>query len=309
MTRLALPALLLALPVVLPIAWTQTPKGLTARELFYAPPPSAAQAQPSKAPPAKAQPSKPAQPKAVARKSAPTQVTLASNSGAPTLSGDARLVNASNVSSGVPLGLRYSILKYAGDDDYIEVDPDLVFRSGDKIRLRIQVNDTGYLYVVTQGSSGNWRVMFPSSEYDSGSNRVVRGRGYDIPGRTRFVFDEQPGTEKLFLVLSRQPENDLDKLIYHLDTGAAAPVTAPVSEPNKPAPIKTMMAMNSVSVDDNLVGRLRGQMLARDLVFEKIADDKPAAKSGREPERAVYVVNPDRGNDSRLVVDVALKHR
>lgn len=317
--RLVVPAVLLALPAVLPIAWTQTPKGLTARELFYAPPPSAAKSQPAKpqtskpAPPPKtaaAKKSAPSRPSpAPARDQEPAPVTLASDTSAPALSGDAHLVNASNVSSGVPLGLRYSILKYAGDDDFLEVDPDLVFRSGDKIRLRIQVNDTGYLYVVTQGSSGNWRVLFPSAEFDSGSNRVVRGRSYDIPGRTRFVFDEQPGTEKLFLVLSRQPENDLDKLIYHLDTGSAPPPAAPAAEPKKAAPIKTMMAMNSVSIDDGLVNRMRGQMLARDLVFEKVADDKPAAKTGHEPERAVYVVNPDRSNDSRLVVDVSLKHR
>lgn len=291
--------------VTMPMAWAQAPKGLTARELFF----SAPAAAPAKTESAKAKPQQSKSAQQAARSKAPATgpskpatdavpVTLASNDGSATL------VNT-GMSSGVPLGLRYSILKYAGDDDYIEVDPDLVFRSGDRIRLRVQVNDTGYLYIITQGSSGNWRVLFPNSEYDSGSNRVVRDRSYDIPGRTRFVFNEQPGTEKLFLVLTRKPEVDLDKLIYELDNPATA---QPAEAPKKVEPIKTMMAMNKIAIDDSLVGKLRSNLIARDLVFEKVTDDKPAAGS-QEKEKAVYVVNPDRGTESRLVVDVALKHR
>ena len=303
-----------ALLLGLPTAWAQPPKGLTARELFYTPPPAAqpAAAQKPKASSAAKAPQqqaavKKSSPAPKPAKTAPTPVVLASDTQSGVeLGGDARLVNTA-ASSGVPLGLRYSILKYAGDDDYVEVDPDLVFRSGDRIRLSIQVNDTAYLYVVTQGSSGNWRVLFPSPEYDAGSNRVVARRQYNIPGRTRFVFDEQPGTERLFLVLTRRPETDLDKMIYDLDSGAAAP--EPTSDaPKKAQPIKTLMAMNSIG--DDVVSRIRGQMLARDLVFEKISDDpKTAGKSDHEPEKAVYVVNPNRGDDSRLVVDVSLKHR
>lgn len=289
------------------MTWAQPPKGLTARELFFsAPSPAPARSEAAKAKP---QQSKPVQ---QATKSKPQSGTQTKQSGSVVVpvtlasdDGDTPLINA-GMSSGIPLGLRYSILKYAGDDEYVEVDPDLVFRSGDKIRLRVQVNDTGYLYIITQGSSGNWRVLFPNSEYDSGSNRVVRDRSYDIPGRTRFVFNEQPGTEKLFLVLTRKPEVDLDKLIYELDN--PPPAAQPAEAPKKVEPIKTMMAMNKISINDSLVGQLRSNLIARDLVFEKVADDKPTA-GAQEKEKAVYVVNPDRSAESRLVVDVALKHR
>ena len=72
-----------------------------------------------------------------------------------------------------------------------------------------------------------------------------------------------------------------------------------------------MMAMNTVNVSEDLVGRLRGRVMARDLVFEKV-DEKtapPAAAGAPAREKAIYVVNPNTGADSRLVVDVALKHR
>ncbi len=76
-------------------------------------------------------------------------------------------------------------------------------------------------------------------------------------------------------------------------------------------PVKTMMAMNAINVSDDLVGRLRGKVIARDLVFEKV-DEKtapPAAAGAPAKEKAIYVVNPDTGAGSRLVVDMSLKHR
>ncbi len=287
---------------------------LTARELFYTAPakpaPAAAQAAKPKAAKqaaqtaARKQPAAKTQPERSAEAQEPVQATLAASRQ------DEVFVPVAYTASVRPLGLRYSILKYAGDQEYMEVDPDLVFRSGDRIRLRVQVNDPAYLYIVMKGSSGNWRVLFPSPEYDSGANRVLPGRDYDIPSRTRFVFDETPGEEKLFFVLSRQAESDLDRLIYELDQ-PAAPAATPASAPVKTQPVKTMMAMNAINVSDNLVGQLRGKVYARDLVFEKV-DEKtapPAAAGAPAKEKAVYVVNPDTGAGSRLVVDVSLKHR
>lgn len=294
--------------------WAQSSSKLTARELFYtpvAPPkPSAAkksapkkQASAKKAAPPKTSPSKQAGTPAPEREV--QQVQLASQQDPEVDPGEVRFMTVGSPSA-VPLGLRYSILKYGGDDEAIEVDPDMVFRSGDRIRLRVQVNDTGYLYVVTQGSSGNWRVLFPSSEQDDGSNRVTRGRSYDIPRRTRFVFDEQPGTEKLFLVLTRTPENDLDQLIYKLENPREA---APAADPAKPKAVPTMLAMNNLTVSDDLISRMRGKVTARDLVFEKVNEDKPAPQSKRDAEKAVYVANPSREASARLVVDIQLKHR
>ena len=101
-----------------------------------------------------------------------------------------------------PLGLRYSFLRNAGGDEYREVDPDTVFRSGDRIRVAAQSNDEGYLYIVMKGTSGSWKVLFPSAEIADGSNRVTSGRQYLIPPPPgRFAFDEQAGEERLFIVL------------------------------------------------------------------------------------------------------------
>jgi len=294
--------------------WAQSSSKLTARELFYTPLPQT-KAPAKKAPPKDIASNRKATPpkKAPQGPSRPTPPTGDPRQQAPDVEiavrqdlddSGARFMNVANESA-VPLGLRYSILKYGADDEAVEVDPDMVFRSGDRIRLRVQVNDTGYLYIVTQGSSGNWRVLFPSAEFDDGNNRVSRGRSYDIPSRTRFVFDEQPGTEKLFLVLTRRPEHDLDKLIYQLDN----PREAEPAEAPKPQKAPTLLALNTLSVSNDLVGQIRGRLAARDLVFEKVNEDRPARQSQRDAEKAVYVVNPARDAEARLVVDVELKHR
>lgn len=299
------------LTVLVSTTWAQAPKGLTARELFYTAPAVA------KSP---AAPKKPVQPpvKQAAEKPAPKEQTVAKSAPDPKkaaeqpperkrpvemetkLPGGGSLVMAST--SSVPLGLRYSILKYTGDDDYVEVDPEHTFHSGDKIRLRVQVNDAGYLYVVMQGTSGAWRVMFPAPEIDSGSNRVVPNRQYDLPGRTRVFFDEQAGTEKLFIVLSRQPLKEMDQLIYELDNQkkeTAAPASA--------AP-KSMMA--SAAIGNSMVSQLRNGVMARDLVFEKVDESKPApTAAGSRKETATYVVNASLTSDSRLVADISLKHK
>ena len=266
---------LMAMAVLSSVMWAQD-AGLKARELFYSPPPDAAQ-QPA------------------VKKSLParTPVSRPTPGGAP--GATTHVTPVANVAN-VPLGLRYSVLKREGSGKFVEVDPDSTFRSGDRIRLNVDTNTPGYLYVVMQGSSGNWRLLFPSSDVEGGSNRIEKGASQQIPAgdKGQFMFDEQSGTEKLFLVLSRKPEADLDKLIYSITGGASSAD-------------RTLVA--KATVGDDVVNRLREEVKSRDLVFEKI-DEMSIQTNGSEvkTEKATYVVNPSRTDDARLVVDVALKH-
>lgn len=199
-----------------------------------------------------------------------------------------------------PLGLRYAVLKIAGQQS-TEMPPGTVFHSGDRIRVRIQANDEGYLYIVHQGSSGKWRIMFPSPEIQRGNNRIEKGREFDFPPGKVFTFYGQPGTEKLFIVLSRQPEPDLDRLIYALKGDVKA------TPPEQPAPEKpaTPMLLASLSpVEDGVVDRFR-RTYSRDLMIEEIKDEEAAPKA----EKAVYVVNPTGRADSRVVADILLIHQ
>jgi hypothetical protein len=198
--------------------------------------------------------------------------------------------------SSAPLGLKYSVLKVTGPDT-VEVSPATRFRSGDRIRLKIEVNSNGYLYVVHQGTSGNWTPMFPASKED-GSNKVEAGKEYLVPSASMMRFSGDPGVEKLFVVLSREPEAGLDDLIYALRERTDPD---PKAQPRHPE-ATTVLAQNMV-ISDPLIGRLRTSH-SRDLVLESVEDETPA-----KPEHAVYVVNPTGKATSRVVADILLSHQ
>lgn len=82
------------------------------------------------------------------------------------------------------------------------------FRSGDQIQFHIRPNIDGYAYVVLRsGSRGESAVLFPDPAHGD-DNRVERGVDYSLPsGSESFEFDQNPGTEKITLLLSRQPIN------------------------------------------------------------------------------------------------------
>ena len=260
----------------------QYSKKLTARELFYSPvdtPPAA----PHK-------PAKPAvKPKPPSIKNYPggehTVASQASNGSAPVIQAAYRPQGPHPA-----LGLRYTILQKKGEEQ-AEADADATFHAGDRIRLAVEANDDGYLYVVNRGSSGTWKLLFPSAEIKDGDNRVHKRVRYEIPAGYTFTFDEQAGEEKLFIVLSRQPEPDLEGLIYSL------------GQTGKPAAEKPKVLMASASFGDDVIGKLR-TAYARDLIVEKVDDEQTAKK-----EKAVYAVNPTGSAESRVVADVTLKHQ
>ncbi len=280
----------------------QNGKELSARELFYAEAPPPAPAKPAAAakPAPRPVPAKPAATEQAAQPSPPPAAPVKLNGNFSGTSARAAIVPVA-YSPEKPLGLRYSFLRNAGDE-YREVDPDTVFRSGDHIRVAVQSNDEGYLYIVMKGTSGSWKVLFPSAEIADGSNRVASGQQYLIPPPPgHFAFDEQAGEERLFIVLSRQPEPSLEKLIYSLGSAGPGPKGHP-AEANEPP--KHLLTASLSPVDDAVVGRLRNQVYARDLVFEKVDDSTP----GDKKEKAVYVVNPTGSPESRQVADVTQKH-
>jgi len=294
---------------------------LTARELFY----SAASDKPAATQTTSKPPAAPTQPKATPTKTATAKRTPTSNVTPTTpvtatdktpatnparteptsLPGGAVLVHATAQTAPAPtagsaLGLKYTILKKSGDD-MVEVPVDTVFHAGDRIQFAVQTNGPGYLYIISQGSSGTWKPMFPSAEVEDGNNRVDGWHSYVMPPGSRMVFDEQTGIEKIFIVFSRQPETDLENMIYSLQGAKPKPASQPKELPKPKAMVQV------ASIDDAMVGRLR-TTYARDLIIEQV-NDKTASDKTDKKEDAVYVVNPTGSSDSRVVADLKLVHQ
>ena len=286
------------------VAAQEAPKPqLTARELFYsaasqpAPAAKAPTKTAAKAPPKTAAGNQPLHPVMTPPHIVVGRLPL---DGSPIQPISTAPSTAPAPSTGAALGLKYTILRRSGND-MAEVPPDTVFHAGDRIQFSVQTNGPGYLYIVSQGSSGTWKPMFPSTEVEDGNNRVDGWHTYTMPPKSRMIFDEQTGVEKIFIVFSREPERDLENMIYSLRGNQPHPAAQDVSKP------KQMVEIAGLAIDDSTVGRLR-TTYSSDLIIERVDDKTPADKSDKQ-ENAVYVVNPSGSSSSRVVADLQLVHQ
>ena len=270
-------------------------KQLTARELFYA----AAQAPAAQASAAKTANTRPAAKRSTRTPAKPVEMAHADANSPAAQAAPATAPMPANGQP--PLGLRYTVQRYNRDDTTTDVPGDTVFHSGDRIRFSVEASGRGYLYIINQGSSGTWKPMFPSAEIEDGDNRVEPIRAYNMPpGNHVFTFDSTAGTENLFIVFTRQPESNLEGMIYSLQ-GKKKAAAAPVPE----APVESSKALIvAVNISNADVDRMRSAY-SRDLLIEKVDPNTP----GDRKETAVYVVNPTGSADSRVVADLHLVHQ
>jgi hypothetical protein len=82
------------------------------------------------------------------------------------------------------------------------VNPATVFAAGEHLRFRVAANFPGYLYVMNQGTSGNYELLFPRS--DTGSdNRIEAGKEYVVPAAQGwFAVSGPPGQDIVYWLVS-----------------------------------------------------------------------------------------------------------
>lgn len=179
----------------------------------------------------------------------------------------------------VSLGLKYRVWKMQ-DDKPVDTDPNGPWAAGDTIRLGIEVNDGGYLYMVHRQPSGQWRRLFPTPEIDRGSHFVRGGVVYQIPPEEGLALTFQGGPERVFVVLAREPLRDLETLV------------GPLAAEN------TVSAAPPPEIADTVVERVRTAVNAKDLVTERVAGEK-----------TIYAVNRNGRADSVVVLEVRFTGR
>ncbi len=117
-----------------------------------------------------------------------------------------------NAYASAPIGIGYSLYMRDPSGDPVRVDPSRTFRAGDRIRISLESNTDGYLYVFHTENNGEPTMIYPDAKLDEGDNFVEAHVPYEIPwsGETAehlrwFVFDQNPANERLYIVLSREP--------------------------------------------------------------------------------------------------------
>src|SRR5688572_21786896 len=131
--------------------------------------------------------------------------------------GDSKPVNVPRLGIGLTLFSRDS------NGLAVRVDPGRVFQKGDRVRLLLETNSDGYLYIFNRTNDGPPMMIYPNAEIDEGGNYLQAHVPFEIPAsnaaeeRLRwFAFDETTGTEKVFFVFTREPLKDVpteDELI------------------------------------------------------------------------------------------------
>ncbi len=212
-------------------------------------------------------------------------------------------------SSGVPiipvaqnLGLRYNVLLIdPASGAATPADPDRTFRRGECVALEFESNRSGYLYVLEQGSSGKWQPLLPSAQMPEESN-IVRARTRTrVPSSHCFEIEDPPGTERIFVVLSRNPA-EMYELNDSIRSGGGSETAAPSAAP---ASGTTLLAMARL---DRAVGQFTSDLQSRDLRIKKIA--QPEASG--EPPNSVYVVKASTGGgggSDRVTTEIRIVHK
>ena len=138
----------------------------------------------------------------------------AHNNGKPTSATHGNNTDATPAAASTlaPIGLGYTLYMRDEQNRAVRVDPAREFHAGDRIRLSLETNTDGFLYVFHTENDGAPRMIYPDARLDDGGNYIAAHVPYEIPDSIEkderlhwFVFDAQPATERLYIVLTREP--------------------------------------------------------------------------------------------------------
>lgn len=104
--------------------------------------------------------------------------------------------------SGQVNGIELTIFLIGEAGSLTPVKPQRAFKNGERIKLALESNFGGYLYIVNYGSSRKQSVIFPCR---GESNRIEPHKQYLLPKQCDFAFDENSGNEVMKVFTSRQP--------------------------------------------------------------------------------------------------------
>ena len=152
----------------------------------------------------------------------PRQTTVSNNTGKPPEKSTSKPVtpgpstptaSASTKPVNLPrMGIGLTLFRRDSNGLAVRTDPNHVFRKGDRVRVLLETNSDGYLYIFNTTNDGPATMIYPSAELDEAGNYIQAHVPFEIPStaaaeeRLRwFAFDEYGGTEHLFFVFTREP--------------------------------------------------------------------------------------------------------
>ncbi len=110
------------------------------------------------------------------------------------------------------LGLGLTLFRRDSTGYALRTDPDHVFGSGDRVRVLLETNADGYLYIFNTTNDGPAVMIYPDAQLEEGGNYIQAHVPFEIPSSQAteeklrwFAFDDAGGTERVFFVFTREP--------------------------------------------------------------------------------------------------------
>jgi len=161
--------------------------------------------------------------------------------------------------------------------DPFRLRDDINFEKDYRIRLHITSAQSGRLYLLNEGPAGPdktpaFNVLFPSETANNGSALLTENQQIQIPQQSWFQFDEQQGTEKIWLVWAAKDVPEMEAIkgfANSIDRGV-------VSSPGLRSPVNEFLKAHStpsVTIErddekkDSLV-RANGEILVHVIKLE-----------------------------------------
>jgi hypothetical protein len=110
------------------------------------------------------------------------------------------------------IGLGLTLFTRDSNGLAVRVDPSHEFRKGDRVRLLLETNTAGYLYIFNTTDGGQPVLIYPDADLEEAGNFIQAHVPVELPSslageeRLRWLaFDEHAGAERLFFVFTREP--------------------------------------------------------------------------------------------------------
>ena len=185
-----------------------------------------------------------------------------------------------------------------GEENPRLVSPNDIFKDGDRLRISLESNFDGYVYLVNIEPNGNKFLSFPSRDAKDNNNRVTTGTPIWMPPQDPLTFAGAKGLETLRIIVSKNPINFYEEG-YKIWTEGQIPETERDNESLK-GNTRGVIIREKVLIP----APMKGKILARKI------DLAPPDKNSKEAVIAIPKDNNSDGkmNDQPVVFEIRLKH-
>ena len=114
-----------------------------------------------------------------------------------------------------PLAIKTQFFYETDNKEVTALNNDSVLRSGQHVGVAFRPQEDCYIYIFWVDSAGKMGVLFPNPNLTEGSAQTQAGKTYWLPrkdGERWYVLDDNPGTETIYFVVSRNRSPELEGL-------------------------------------------------------------------------------------------------